>query len=39
MVVISCQMDTNINIISQKGAVSGAPWGAPSGVTINYNVS
>jgi len=28
-----------INCGFAQGAVSGAPWGAPSTATINYNVS
>ena len=27
-----------INIGAAEGVISGAPWGAPEGVTINYNV-
>lgn len=27
-----------INIGAAEGEISGAPWGAPEGVTINYNV-
>lgn len=30
--------DAVINCAFSQGAVSGAPWGAPSGVTINYDV-
>ena len=28
-----------INLGAAEGEISGAPWGAPNGVTINYNVS
>ena len=28
-----------INLGAAEGEISGAPWGAPGGVTINYNVS
>ena len=31
--------DAVINCGFSEGAVSGAPWGAPSGVTINYDVT
>lgn len=31
--------DAVINCGFAQGAVSGAPWGAPSSVTINYNVT
>jgi hypothetical protein len=27
-----------INLGAAEGEISGAPWGAPNGVTINYNV-
>ena len=35
----SIKSDAVINCGFAQGAVSGAPWGAPAGVTINYGVT
>ena len=35
----SIKSDAVINCEFAEGAVSGAPWGAPAGVTINYGVT